>query len=119
MELLTGFYDSFMHSNQYNVNSNEITNNNDYEVIVKLNKAYMDVSIQTLNERLRNIILNLFNHYISMGYDNKSASEMTWKYFTDNFDPLGELEEMGVEVCAQSPEVFARDFDIVIKNPGV
>ncbi len=29
------------------------------------------------------------------------------------------LEEMGVEVCAQSPEVFARDFDIVIKNPGV
>lgn len=51
----------------------------------------------TLNELLRNVICNLYNFYIKNGSDDISALNLTWEFFTSNFDPLGELDKMGVD----------------------
>ena len=101
MEIVREFYESFMSNNKYNSNANHIQENGDSSVIVKLNRAYMDVNVQTLNEILRNVVVNLFNFYISNGYGNKEALDMTWLYFTDNFDPLGELDQRGIDFQAK------------------
>ncbi len=37
----------------------------------------------------------------------------------DQIKELPWLRENGVEVCGQDPEVFERDYDEVIKNPGI
>ena len=50
----------------------------------------------TLNERLREIICNLYNHYIYMGCPDEEALKLTWLYFSNDVDPLNELEELGV-----------------------
>ena len=97
MEIVQGYYDSFMQSNQYTINANQV-NETDHSVMIKLSQAYLDLSIQTLNEKLRGVIVNLFNHYIDSGYSKDEALEMTWLYFTSDFDPLRELENMGVDI---------------------
>lgn len=32
---------------------------------------------------------------------------------------LPALEALGVEICPQTPDVFERDFDLAVKNPGI
>ncbi len=71
--------------------------NNDQEALIKLEATTYEDQIITVNELLRNIICNLYNFYIQNGYDDISALNTTWEYFLKNFDPLGELDKMGVD----------------------
>lgn len=53
--------------------------------------------ITTLNDLLRNVVTNLYNYYIKNGCDDIVALNNVWAYFLNNFDPLGELDKMGID----------------------
>lgn len=55
------------------------------------------VKVCMINQLLRDVICNLYNYYVSMGYPDIDALNYTWNYFTRNFDPLGELDKMGFD----------------------
>jgi len=55
----------------------------------------MNIKIETINGKLRDTIVNLYNHYRASGYSNSDALDMVWAYWTQGFDPLSELSKMG------------------------
>ncbi len=63
--------------------------------------AFFEVSfpqrIFTINEKLREIVCNLYNHYIYLGCPDEEALRLTWMYFFNDVDPLNELDELGIE----------------------
>lgn len=54
-------------------------------------------NVTTINGILRNVVCNLYNHYIAKGCDDITALNNVWAYFDTNFDPLGELDKMGYD----------------------
>lgn len=51
----------------------------------------------SLNELLRRVIVSLYDYYVSIGCDDVTALNNTWAYFYKDFDPLGELDSMGID----------------------
>lgn len=51
----------------------------------------------SINELLRRVIINLYDFYISNGCDDVTALRSTWHYFYRDFDPIGELDDMGID----------------------
>ncbi len=76
--------------------------NNDQSTLLKLETLGIEENVITLNELLRNVICNLYNFYISNAYPDIDALNYTWKFFTDNFDPLGELDKLGFDQRTKS-----------------
>lgn len=71
------------------------TNNGDQELIDKWNRLSADYC--SLNEMLRRVIVGLYDYYVSTGCDDITALSNTWAYFYRDFDPVGELDNMGVD----------------------
>lgn len=78
-------------------NRKSIYENQDEEHLLRFEKKLSYTNIVILNDLLRNVICNLYNHFISNGCDDITALNNTWAYFTSNFDPLGELDNMGID----------------------
>lgn len=75
-----------------------------------MNKFQLDPpKITTLNDLLRNVVTNLYNHYISNGCDDVTALNNVWAYFLNNFDPLGELDKMGID---QRTKAFLKKYTL-------
>lgn len=72
-----------------------ITNNGDEELLTKWVNLSSDYC--SLNELLRRVLVSLYDYYISHGCGDIDAINNVWGYFTNNFDPLGELDNMGMD----------------------
>lgn len=55
------------------------------------------VKICLINQLLRDVICNLYNHYIETGYSDIEALNCTWSFFLKDFDPLDELKKVGID----------------------
>ena len=78
-------------------NRKKIYDNNDQDNLLKFEKINNTVSIMTINNLLRKVIYNLYNHYICNGCDDIVALNNTWEFFFRDFDPLGELDQLGFD----------------------
>ncbi len=74
----------------------------DSETMEKFKLDPPEIKITTLNDFLRNIICNLYNHYIENGCDDITALNNVWAYFFRDFDPLGELDKMGIDLRSKN-----------------
>lgn len=75
--------------------TDDMRENNDGDLIDKWNMLVGDYC--SLNEMLRRVFSGLYDHYTLNGYDDIGALNATWAYFTNNFDPIGELDKMGID----------------------
>lgn len=97
MALVKDHFDAMLNQEKYNKNFNVAKENKDDIALNKFaNKAFYE-KIQTLNDLLRNVVCNIYDHYISCGCDDVEALNMTWMYFFQDTDPLGELDKMGID----------------------
>lgn len=97
MDLIKTYYLSLIDKERCEEKRKEIYDNNDEGTLINFEKNSEVQSFIFLNDLLRNVICNLYNYYISNGCDDVTALNYTWNYFTDNFDPLGELDQMGID----------------------
>lgn len=97
MALVKDHFDAMLNQEKYNKNFNVAKENKDDIALNKFaNKAFYE-KIQTLNDLLRGVICNIYDYYISCGTDDIEALNMTWMYFFQDTDPLGELDKMGID----------------------
>lgn len=98
--------EAYIHSNtdlkRFNDSRQKIYENNDQTILLSLEGLALDYNVITINELLRNVICNLYNYYISMGYGDIEALNYTWQFFISNFDPVGELDKMGFDQTTKS-----------------
>ena len=106
MDLLRTYYLTLIDKEICDSNRQTIYDNNDNDTLVNFERNSSSLKIVFLNDLLRQVICNLYNHFISNGCDDITALNYTWAYFTDNFDPLGELDQMGVD--QESKNVYKR-----------
>lgn len=97
MEMLRTYFRSLVDSETYDKNRNIIFERKDQKRLLEFEKENMYVKIRTINNILRDVICNIYNHYIKNGYEDIEALNNTWMFFFDNLDPLGELDEMGID----------------------
>ena len=102
VDLIKTYYLSLVNSKRCDDNRKIIYENHDEDTLVSFEKNSIQYQVVFLNDLLRNVICNLYNHFISNGCDDITALNLTWSYFTDNFDPLGELDQMGVDQDSKS-----------------
>ena len=102
VDLIKTYYLSLINSKRCDDNRKIIYENHDEDTLVSFEKNSIQYQVVFLNDLLRNVICNLYNHFISNGCDDITALNLTWSYFTDNFDPLGELDQMGVDQDSKS-----------------
>jgi len=97
MALVKDHFDAALNHEQYSKNLKTAQDNKDDVALNKFaTKAYYE-KIQTLNDLLRSVICHIYDHYISNGCDDKEALNLTWMFFFKNQDPLGELDNMGID----------------------
>lgn len=95
--LVRDHFDAMLNQEKYNKNFKVAQDNKDDIALNKfVVKAYYE-KIQTLNDLLRGVICNIYDHYISCGCEDVEALNMTWMYFFQDTDPLGELDKMGMD----------------------
>lgn len=96
IDLIRNYFYSIINQEQYDKNRNTIYENNDQEGLLKFEKECLITSIDNINNVFRRVVCNIYNHYIATGCDDIVALSYTWEYFVRDFDPLNELEEMGI-----------------------
>lgn len=97
MELVRNHFKAIIDQKKYNNNMKTIRKNNDEVALNKFATKVYYKSIKTLNDLLRGVIAHLYDFYISSGYKDEEALNMTWLYFFQNLDPLGELDRLGID----------------------
>ena len=95
-DLVRTYFYSLINPEQYDKNRATIFENNDQETLVSFEKECRITSIETINDKFRKMICNIYNHHIATGCDDITALSLTWEFFARNFDPLNELEEFGI-----------------------
>ena len=109
MALIKDHFDAMLNQEQYNKNFKVAQENKDDIALNKFAvKAYYE-KIQTLNNLLRGVICNIYDHYISCGCEDVEALNMTWMYFFQGTDPLGELDKMGID---NDTKFFYRQYSL-------
>lgn len=84
IELLSGYYESIRNEKKYYINRGLVfDNDNDFQVLMKFENKY-----DSLNSFCKNTICDVYNHYISNGFDDKQALGYTWAMFTHDFLPM-------------------------------
>ena len=96
-DLLNSFYKNAITSKRYYMNKRKIQEDGKAKVLDRLYNVAFPPQTFTLNQKLRDVICNLYNYYINRGYPDKEALEITWHYFFNDLDPLHELEELGCD----------------------
>ena len=97
MDLVKNHFDAMLNAEQYNKNMKTIQSNKDEVALTKFATNVYYESIKTLNDLLRGIVCHIYDHYVSCGCEDVEALNMTWMYFFQDTDPLGELDKMGID----------------------
>lgn len=96
---VTSYLDHYNDELDYEAIREEMRENDDIELIDRWFALSADYC--SLNELLRRVIVNLYDRYISTGCDEKEAYNNVWGYFIKDFDPLGELDKMGIDFASK------------------
>lgn len=108
MDMVKGYFYSLIDSKRYDDNRKVIFDNKEQEGLLKYEKECEVVKVTTIHNILRDVICNLYNYYISNGFDDITALDYTWNYFIYDFDPINELESLGVdESTKQNYKIYA------------
>lgn len=73
----------------------KVSSNGDDELLDKWINLSADYC--SLNEMLRRVLIGIYDYYVSTGCDDITALNNTWQYFYRDFDPVGELDQMGFD----------------------
>lgn len=95
MEMVKSYFASLVDKDRYQTNRKMIFEKGDQDSLLRFEG--MTAQVTSINHILRNTICHLYNFYIQNGYDDISALQCTWQFFIRNFDPLGELDQMGYD----------------------
>ena len=97
MALVKDHFDALLNQEKYNKNMKTIQDNKDEVALNKFaTKAFYE-SIKTLNDLLRGVVCHIYDYYVSSGCEDVEALNMTWMYFFQDTDPIGELDKMGID----------------------
>lgn len=94
-EMVKAYFYVLVNEDKYMAVRELIYKNNKQDTLFRLEALTMN--FKTINEILRSMVCNLYNNYISNGCSSIEALNMTWEFFLRDFDPLEELEAMGVD----------------------
>ena len=94
-DLVSSFLKNNIDEEKYNKTKEQINKDNKGNDLNSLYQIAYPPRMFTLNQKLREIINNLYNYYISLGCNDIEALELTWGYFFNDLDPLNELEDIG------------------------
>ncbi len=100
-DMVESYFKSLCNKEKCNENRQTILENGDADTLARFETANNNCEIITLNNLLRKIVYNLYNHYICNGCGDVEALSLTWEYFSRDFDPLGELDQMGVDITTK------------------
>lgn len=107
--LVKDHFDAMLNQEKYNKNMKLVQENKDDVALNKFaTKAYYE-SIKTLNDLLRGVICHIYDYYISNGCEDVEALNMTWMYFFQGTDPLGELDKMGIDF---NTKMFYKNYSL-------
>ncbi len=111
VDLIKAYFYGLVDQERCQKNKDTIMENGDgthmnrfFEQATVNNQTTMDFI--TLNDLLRNIVCDLYNHYIQNGCGNIEALNYTWQYFLKDFDPIGTLNQMGCDF--KTKEIYKR-----------
>lgn len=102
MEMLRTYFKCLVENERYDNNRKLIFEKNDHAKLLELEKENMYIKIRTINNMLRDIICDIYNHYINNGCDDIEALNNTWMFFFNDFDPIGELDQMGMDITTKT-----------------
>lgn len=102
IDLVNTYGEYLVNSEKYNKNRKVIYENKDEAKLEEFEQIYKIQNIITLNNLLRKMVVNLYNNYIKSGCDDITSLSLTWQYFFSDLDPLGELEQYGVDDAAKA-----------------
>ena len=88
IDMIKAFFYSLIDSKRYDDNRKLIYENNDQERLLQYEKEFELVNITTINSVLRELICNIYNHYINLGYDDIEALSYTWLFFIQGFNHI-------------------------------
>ena len=109
MALVKDHFDAMLNHEKYSKNFKVAQENKDDIALNKFaTKAFYE-KIQTLNNLLRGVICNIYDYYISNGCEDVEALNMTWMYFFQGTDPVGELDKMGMD---DKTKFFYRQYSL-------
>ncbi len=100
ISLLKNYFESILDKEKCDEKKKAILENGDMETFNKFenNGLYQVIeSLKCLNDLLRGILVRLYDHSISNGCDDETALSNVWSYFFSDFDPLHELDDMGMD----------------------
>lgn len=93
--IIKSYLKNYVTKIDYDFVKKKIEDNNDSELLTKW--IIISSSYYSLNELLRRNIIDLYDYFISHGCGNIDSINNVWAYFTKDFDPLGKLNDMGVD----------------------
>lgn len=102
--LISSFFKSFIEEKRFAETKKQIKKDNREKELTSLYEIAYPPRMFTLNQKLREIVCDLYNYYISLGSSDVEALELTWRFFFEDLDPLHELDELGLE---EEEEKFA------------
>lgn len=108
-DLLKSFYQNANDPEVFYENKKQIQEDGKIGDLDRLYNIAFPPRIATLNQRLREIVCNLYNFYIDRGYSDQEALGITWEYFFQGLDPLNQLDELG---CSEEEKPFYRKYTL-------
>lgn len=103
-KLLANFYIASFYSKETNVGINNLREDGKFKLLKNWFNVY---TMQTINMRLKMIVINLYNYYNSLDIPLEEIIPKIWSFFTRDEDPLHELETMG---CTTTNKQLYKDY---------
>ena len=97
ISLIKSYFESELNNRRYYINRKKIYENSEQNKLTQLENKALEVEVISINEILRNTVINLYNYYISNGCNDSDALNFTWMYFLNGLDSIGTLNKMGYD----------------------
>lgn len=97
LDMVRSYFKSLINTEVMKNNRQAIYENNDQDKLLEFEKVNEFIKIQSINHILRDVIVDIYNHFISNGCYDIEALNNTWMFFIKDFDPVGELENYGMD----------------------
>ena len=92
---VTSYLDHYNDERDYDAIREQMRENDDMELIDRWFALSADYC--SLNELLRRVVMGLYDHYANTACNDEEALGLIWEYFIRDFDPVGELDKMGID----------------------
>lgn len=97
LDMVRSYFKSLIDTEVMENNRQTIYENNDQDKLLEFEKVNEIIKIQSINQILRGVIVDIYNHFVSNECDDIEALNNTWMFFIKDFDPVGELENLGMD----------------------